>query len=156
LLKACANGWASQIVSREPETGKFCLEVLKRGQALQVSKIVLRKSARVKRDAGKGRRLADLEERSDLFVNLGDEFVRRKSDGLRVGGAAKEASEESMRIGGAAGKERGVPDAAESAKTRGTRDEEAKAVKGMGYRGFGIAEGDDGDGSVLDGGECGS
>jgi hypothetical protein len=69
LLEACANGWASQIVSREPKTGEICLELMKRGQAFRVSKIVLRKSALVKRDAGEGGRLADLKERSDFFVN---------------------------------------------------------------------------------------
>ena len=155
MLDACANSWASQIVSREPETGEFYLALLKRGQALRVSKIVLRKSARVKRDARKGGRFADLKERSDLFVNLGDEFIGWKSDGLRVGGSAKEAGEEGVGVRRAAWEERGIPDASEGAESRGTRNEEAKTVEGVGYCGFGIAEGNDGHGRVFDGRERG-
>jgi len=126
MLDARAEGRAPQIVSREPETWA---QLLKNGQAFRVPQIVLRKSARVKRGIGKDRAFADLEERRDFFMDQGHEFVRQKSDGLRIGGTADEAGEQSLTLGGATGEERGVPDGAQGAKPLGAGNQEAEPVQ---------------------------
>jgi len=118
-----------------------------------MAEIVLRNGARNHADVREHGLVSKGEKGSEFGVNEGDESIGWLLEGGGIGRASDKTGKECVAFGRAAGEQGGIPDGTENIEPGRARNQKAEAIEGMANVGFAIAEGDDADASVFDGGE---